>query len=455
MNELNQPPKNPSNQSNASFFEKASGKIQSSLTIKLLTIGILILLLLIPLDMVQDLIRDREYRNYEAINEVNKLWGSHQTLKGPVLSIPYKEYVKEKVDDKEVVRVLIHRLQVFPKVLKYIGEVNPEKLHRGIYEVAVYKGDIDISGLFLFEDALEWGVDTADILWGQATLNFGMTDLGSVQNKVMVNWNDEDKEFKPGTSGTGLFGTGIHVPVKLQQGDQYNFNIQLKINGSQNLKFIPLGGITEAHLTSKWVDPKFTGDFIPDERTVNKSGFEANWTVLDLNRPIPSVLKTNMNVDEYAFGVDFILPANQYQKSMRSAKYAMLVIALTFLVFFFIQILQKVNLHSLQYILVGLALVIFYTLLVSISEFLSFNTSYLIAAGATILLVVFYMQGILKNIKFSAIIFGFMTLIYGFIFTIINLEDTSLLIGSIGLFIALAVVMIISRKVNWSELKNR
>ena len=188
---------------------------------------------------------------------------------------------------------------------------------------------------------------------------------------------------------------------------------------------------------------------------MNKSGFEANWTVLDLNRPIPSVLKTNMNVDEYAFGVDFILPANQYQKSMRSAKYAMLVIALTFLVFFFIQILQKVNLHSLQYILVGLALVIFYTLLVSISEFLSFNTSYLIAAGATILLVVFYMQGILKNIKFSAIIFGFMTLIYGFIFTIINLEDTSLLIGSIGLFIALAVVMIISRKVNWSELKNR
>lgn len=455
MNAANQPSKNPANLSDISFFERVSNKIQTSLTIKLLTIGVLILLLLIPLDMVQDLIRDREYRNYEAINEVNKLWGSHQTLKGPVLSIPYKEYVKEKVNDDEVVRVLSHRLQVFPKVLNYTGEVNPEKLHRGIYEVAVYKGDIDISGTFQFKDVMEWGVDTTDILWDQATLNFGMTDLGSVQNKVMVDWNGSGKEFKPGVSGTGLFGTGIHVPVKLEQNDTYKFNIQLKLNGSQNLKFIPLGGITEAHLSSKWGNPKFSGDFIPDERSVSDNGFEANWTVLDLNRPIPSVLKTNIDVERYAFGVDFILPANQYQKSTRSAKYAMLVIALTFLVFFFIQILQKVNLHSLQYILVGLALVIFYTLLVSISEFLSFNASYLIAAGATILLVVFYMQGILKNIKFSTIIFGFMTLIYGFIFTIINLEDTSLLIGSIGLFITLAVVMLISRKVNWSDLKNK
>ena len=339
MNDLNQPSNNPSNPTDVSFFEKVGNKIQTSLTIKLLTIGILILLLLIPLDMVQDLIRDREYRNYEAINEVNQLWGSHQTLKGPVLSIPYKEYIKEKVDDKEVVRVLTHRLQVFPKILKYKGEVNPEKLHRGIYEVAVYKGEIDISGQFLFQDVIEWGVDTADIIWEQATLNFGMTDLGSVQNKVMVDWNGTEKEFKPGVSGTGLFGTGIHVPVKLMPNETYDFNIQLKINGSQNLKFIPLGGITEAHLTSKWVDPKFSGDFIPDERNVSKDGFEANWTVLDLNRPIPSVLKTNMNIDEYAFGVDFILPANQYQKSTRSAKYAMLVIALTFLVFFFIGVL--------------------------------------------------------------------------------------------------------------------
>jgi inner membrane protein len=175
---------------------------------------------------------------------------------------------------------------------------------------------------------------------------------------------------------------------------------------------------------------------------------------LDLNRPIPATVKTqNFSLDPYAFGVDFLLPANQYQKSMRSAKYAMLVISLTFLVFFFIQVLQRINLHSLQYILVGLALVIFYTLLVSISEFLSFNSAYLIASSATILLVVFYMQGILKNAKFSAIIFGFMTLIYGFIFTIINLEDTSLLIGSIGLFLTLAVVMIISRKVNWNQFK--
>ncbi len=132
MNESNQPSNNPANPSNVSFFERVSNKIQTSLTIKLLTIGVLILLLLIPLDMVQDLIRDREYRNYEAINEVNKLWGSHQTLKGPVLSIPYKEYVKEKVNDEEVVRVLTHRLQVFPKILKYTGDVNPEKLQRGI-----------------------------------------------------------------------------------------------------------------------------------------------------------------------------------------------------------------------------------------------------------------------------------------------------------------------------------
>jgi inner membrane protein len=343
---------------------------------------------------------------------------------------------------------------VLPKELNYEGNIDSEKLHRGIYEVAVYKGELSITGKFDFNEIEEWDIASANILWDEATLNLGMTDLGSVQNKVKVKWINNTYEFKPGARHTQLMGTGMHTDVPLTVGDANTFSIELKLNGSRNLKFIPLAGMTNVHLTSSWESPSFTGDFLPDERTVSKDGFEANWTVLDLNRPIPATVKTqNISLDPYAFGVDFLLPANQYQKSMRSAKYAMLVISLTFLVFFFIQVLQRINLHSLQYILVGLALVIFYTLLVSISEFLSFNSAYLIASSATILLVVFYMQGILKNAKFSAIIFGFMTLIYGFIFTIINLEDTSLLIGSIGLFLTLAVVMIISRKVNWNQFK--
>jgi inner membrane protein len=163
----------------------------------------------------------------------------------------------------------------------------------------------------------------------------------------------------------------------------------------------------------------------------------------------------NLNFNEYSFGVELYLPATQYQKSDRTAKYGALVISLVFLIIFFVQIMRKVGVHPFQYILIGLALVIFYTLLLSISEFTTFNAAYLLAAGLVVVLISVYLHGVLQNLRTTGIIFLLQTLIFGFIYVIIQLEDTAFLIGSIGLFITLAVAMIASRKVDWYNLQKR
>ena len=437
------------------FFERVNQRMKTSVTIKLLTISFLVLLLLIPLNMVHDLIRERQYRSQDAIREVSQLWGSRQTVSGPMITVPVKYVTVKKVDDKEVKEVTIHHIHILPRNLEFEGEADPEKLHRGIFDVVVYRGKLGISGNFSFEDSTGWDVPLDQVLWDKAYLNLGITDLRSIKSEMILSLNGEDLRFKPGIRNNKYLTSGIHVPIRIDpEKGTLDFKIQLDLNGSGDLKFVPMGEITRVAITSPWTSPKFVGDFLPDNREVTDQGFKADWTVLNLNRSIPQVLKhENVHFNQYEFGVEFLMPANQYQKSTRTAKYAILVIGLTFLVFFFIQVLQKVNMHPFQYILVGLALVVFYVLLLSISEFLPFNQSYIMAGAATILLVTIYMHGIIRNVKFTGIIFLFMLLIYGFIFTIIQLEDTALLIGSIGLFVTLAAVMLVSRKVDWYNLK--
>ncbi len=230
--------------------------------------------------------------------------------------------------------------------------------------------------------------------------------------------------------------------------------MDIDLKGSQFLYFVPVGKTTNVNINSNWTNPSFGGEFLPDSREINNEGFQSYWNILHLNRNYPQSWSDNEHSVTYsAFGVNLLLPVDRYQKSMRVIKYAILFLAFTFLVFFFIEVMNKVFIHPIQYILVGIAIVVFYTLLLAISEHLAFNISYLISAILTLTLITAYVLAILKSKKITVLILGILGILYGFIFTIIQLQDYALLIGSIGIFVILAIVMYYSRKIDWYSIK--
>lgn len=442
-------------QESPSFFERLNQKIRESLTIKLLTIGILILLLLIPLDMVQRLIHEREYRSTDVIAEVSENWSLGQTLSGPVLTIPYISY-EQITQDKETKTIAYKRyMHLLPDQLIIDGEIAPEKLHRGIYDVVVYKGALQAKGVFNLEDVAESGINPDDIKWHEAVLNMGITDMRGITDQIIVNLAGNQLACQPGLKNATLGEGGVHSDINLTNVETLPFEFALNLKGSTYVQFLPLARTTEVALNSDWTSPSFIGAFLPAERD-SINGFPAKWKVLNLNRPIPQVVMgDNLNFSQYSFGVELYLPATQYQKSDRTAKYGALVISLVFLIIFFVQIMRKVGVHPFQYILIGLALIIFYSLLLSVSEFTTFNAAYFISASAVILLISIYLHGVLKNLRTTGIIFLLQSLIFGFIYVIIQLEDSALLIGSIGLFVTLATAMLASRKVDWYNLQKK
>ena len=441
-------------QEKPSFFERLNQKLKESLTIKLITIGVLILLLLIPLEMVQSLIRERNYRNQNTISDVSQEWSRAQILNGPIVTVPYHSYEKTTVNDVEKVILVTRYLQLMPEELNINGELFPKTLHRGIYDVVVYQGQLKVNGSFDFTELQQQQINPERILWNEAVINLGISDMRGITDQIKMAIGDSNCTFLPGLENVGMSSAGVHAVFPLTGSETLvDFSFDLNLKGSSTMSFIPLAKTTDVKLSSTWQSPSFYGSFLPNDRTL-ENGFSASWKVLNLNRPIPQVVRgENVSFGEHSFGVELFMPTTQYQKSERTAKYGALVIGLVFLIIFFVQIMRKISIHPFQYILIGLALVIFYTLLVSISEFTSFNTSYVISGAAVVVLVTVYLNGVIKNGKSTAIIFGLQTFIYGFIYVIIQLEDTALLIGSIGLFLTLAIIMLVSRKVDWYNLK--
>lgn len=440
-----------------SFFEKLNQWIKNSVSIRLLTIGFLILLLLIPVSMIEGLIHERETRQKEAIDEVSTIWGKEQTLTGLVLTVPYKTYTKIYDDSKNSDFKIVESksfAHFLPEQLSIHGNISPEVRYRGIYEVIVYNSKLTISGSFLNPDFKALKIDPATVLWDEARLSIGISDLRSIRENTSLRWNNDSLFFNPGIESTEIMESGISTFVQLSANDtitnKCTFEMQLNFNGSNYLKFIPLGKLTNVQIQSVWKNPSFTGAFLPETREVNEEGFKAEWKVLHLNRPYPQSFVGSANgIQESAFGVNLIVPVDEYQKSMRSAKYAVMFITLTFIIYFFVQVLLQVRIHPIQYIMIGLSLCLFYTLLIAISEHMSFAVSYLIAASSIITLITLYTKSVFKNKRLTGLIAMLLILLYVFIFTIIQMEDYALLMGSIGLFFVMTTAMYLSRKIDW------
>jgi len=447
---------------NPSFFERANNWVKNSITLKIVTIGILILLLLIPVSMIESLIYERQSRQEEAITEVSSKWGEAQTITGPVLTVPYLTYSKVYENGNTGKYTLVQTKEYahfLPNELTINGNIVPEKRYRGIYEIIVYNSQVTLNGAFSFPSFQEWKTDQKDIILEGAFVSMGLSDLRSIQKDVAINWNNKDYFFNPGLESKDVIENGISTRLPLNSTDSattFKFSVQLNFNGSSSLNFVPLGKITKIDIASTWKDPSFDGAFLPDTRTINEEGFKASWNILHLNRSYPQqFLGEVTGIKESAFGVNLIVPVDEYQKSMRSAKYAVMFITLTFLIFFFVQILNKVRLHPIQYLIVGLALCVFYTLLIALSEHIPFKYGYLISSIAIISMITLYAKNIFKNKVLTRLIGSILIILYLFIYSIIQMEDYALLMGSIGLFLVLATIMYLSRKIDWYAIQSK
>lgn len=434
--------------------------LKYNIYLKIFAIVVIGLLLMIPAMMVMGLINERKNTQMAAIDEVSSKWGYQQTLNGPYISIPYNKYLKEtdkKTNIDKLIKVTEY-LHILPSELKIDGNLKPEKRNRSIYEVVVYNTGINFSGKFPKFDPKEFDIPISDIDFNKAVLEMGITDLRGIEKQIELNINGHKLPFNPGVISNDILSSGINsgINYKTDNNSEMNFSFNLDLRGSQVLNFTPVGKTTDVIMKSTWNNPSFSGAFLPDKRSIADSGFSANWNILHLNRNYPqSWTGSKYSTNESVFGIDLLLPVDNYQKATRAVKYAILFIGFTFLVFFFIEVLNKVFIHPVQYILVGTALVIFFALLLSISEYISFDFAYIISAIATLLLIALYIKAILKNNSLTILISSILFILYSFIFIIIQLQDYALLIGSIGIFLILALVMYFSRKIDWYNLNLR
>lgn len=428
-------------------------KLKSNIFFKIATILVITLLLMIPATMIRGIINERETTQNEAISEVSSKWAEQQILSGPFISIPYIKMVRENADTVSRLVPVKEYIHVMPEELNISGDITPERRNRGIYEIVVYNSKITLKGKFNKVNLAALDIPINSIIFDKAEFVIGINDLRGIEKPANMNWNGNQVVFNPGVSSKDVVSSGINAMVVFSDTMNYNFSVSLDLKGSQLLYFTPVGKVTDVKISSDWPDPSFDGAFLPDSRNVSAKGFDANWNVLHLNRNYPQLWTgTQSAFGESAFGINLRLPVDNYQKSYRSIKYAILFIAFTFLVFFFIEVLKKVFIHPVQYILVGMALIVFYTLLLSLSEHLNFNRAFIVSAVATLLLVAGYVKAILHSRQLMLLISGILAILYSFIFVTIQLQDYALLIGSIGVFIILALVMFFSRKIDWYNL---
>lgn len=431
---------------------------KSKLLIKSGIIALIILLLQIPTYYVKDLIEERESRQKEAITEVSSKWAGRQNIMGPVLVVPYWQTVSTTDTQRNKTKSLAYFL---PDDLTVNASVTPQEKYRGIYKVMLYSAGIQMKGSFSSVQTQRLGIAPEDMIWNEAYIRMSTSDNKGLNEEIKLTVNDTTLTVAS-FEVENAKEQGLYAPLGLTSAEEaknLRFASQFSINGSEQLLFTPIGKSTTVNLSSAWPHPSFTGSSLPQSTAVNDSGFTASWKSMGHKRSFPQQWKNDAfnisnlvsanSISSSAFGVDLFIPVSSYQKTMRSIKYSLLCLLLTFAAFFLIETTNKKSAHPFHYGLIGLALILFYTLLLSFSEYIGFNSAYIIASVFTIALTGWFVKGILTSGKLSVLISSILVLLYGYVFTILQLQDYSLLLGSLGLFLTLAVIMHFSKKIQW------
>ena len=442
--------------------------------VKLATLALLVVVLLIPVVRVTLLIRERMGRQAEVEDEIARTWGGRQTLLGPIVAVPHTVTVEHvTVEERGGVpgapnrsvqrteKVERHVLHALPEEVSWQARVEPEIRYRGLFEVVVYEARLTVTGVF--ERPSIEPRPGERVLWERAVLVLGVPDVRGLQQRARLSWGDREVEFLPGAGPSELVGSGIHAPLpdwsQAAAGERVPFSFELVLRGSGNLSFLPAGEETRVEMSSPWPSPGFGGAFLPAEREIGPDGFTASWRVPYFGRDYGQTWSDQEVVYGQlygsAFGVSLVLPADAYQQTERSVKYAVLFILLTFGTLFLLELASPRRLHAMHYLLVGFALCVFYVLLLALGEHLGFTAAYVLAAAATAGLIAGYSRSILASRGGAAVVLGALAGLYAFLYVLLRLEDYALLLGAAGLFAALAVLMRFTRHLDWSSLTFR
>jgi inner membrane protein len=435
---------------------KKFNDITSSGGFKIAMLIILLLLLLIPINMIRSLVNERSYRAAEAEKSIMEAWGSEFVLYGPIIRIPVVEH--------DGYHTINRALWIIPKEVDIQADFSAEKKRRGIFSVALFSGDVSLTGSFTFERVQEELKENQEVNLQQAEIIIGLKSQKGIRKIIKADWNGNEVFFKPGNryfSFESLGNNGINASSPFNTEGVNTFDIKISIQGGKSLSALPIGEITRTRVQSDWPSPSFQGGSLPITYTLSESGFDAEWEISYLSRAIPLYWFTNdrgeydgrMYLQNELFGVDFFKPLDHYALNIRAVKYAILFLLIPFLTLFFLEIFSQKSIHPAQYLLSGLANIIFYLLLLSISEHLSFSIAYLIAAVAITAMMSLYARSLLETWIRSAYMGLVMVLLYLILYLTLNAEDWALLIGSIVAFLICGVVMFLTRKLDWKNLR--
>lgn len=432
-----------------------------SVTLKAVVVGAIVLLLLVPLALLRGLVSERVALREQAYQRVAEGWGGNIVVGGPMLIVPMQQTMVENVNGKEVARLVRNDVYLLPARLEMSVDLKlqDEPRYVGIYAVPVYLADVHLAGEFDFEELRERAGNAGpDIqyLWHQSRLLLPLSQVRSLREVTQANFGGRALELGPG--GPAVY-RGIETAIDLDppaEGASRAFEFRTVIAGSRDLSMLPLGSKTTLQLHSNWPHPSFHGAFLPAEHTITRTGFDARWQVLELNRSYRQVWSefevNEAALQESSFGVGLYQAVDVYQRVERAVKYALLFIALTFLTFFAWEQITRNPMHPLQYLLIGLALSLFYLLLIALSEHISFLGAYVTAAVALALLIGVYIAGALRSSLRGAVAGVAMSGVYALLYALVLSEDYALLLGAIVLFVALAAVMLVTRRVDWYRL---
>ncbi|MEO4047066.1 cell envelope integrity protein CreD [Pseudomonas sp. CAU 1711] len=436
-----------------------------NLLIKLGAIAALIILLMIPILMIDGMVEERQSLRDRVLEDIARSSSHSQTITGPLLVVPYRKTERNwKTHVNTGERYLEEsersgRLYFLPERFTLGGTVTTELRARGIYQARLFHSNSRLSGHF--EVPANFGIseDVADYRFGEPFVSLGISDIRGIKNNLVLEQDGRKLAFQPG-SATSLLGAGVHAPLPLavadiHQGRRLDFAFDLLLQGTGELNIVPVGRETLVDLEADWPHPSFVGAYLPGEREIDAKGFKARWQTSFFATNLQEVLsdcalgQECWELKNRHFGVSFVDPVDQYLKSDRALKYALLFIALTFAGFFLFEVLKRLAVHPVQYGLVGLALAMFYLLLLSLAEHMEFARAYALAASACVALIGFYVSHVLRSWwrggGFSVALAG----LYAMLYALLSAEDYALLMGSLLVFGLLAAVMVLTRKLDW------
>lgn len=420
---------------------------------KLVAIAFLTMVMSVPLLMILSIANDREEYARAARQSISQGWGGEQRVIGPFLVVPYK--VPEEVDGsgRVVSAATSGEFVVAPQNLSILAEPKTETRSRGIFDVTVYTGTVEMTGAFPNLQSLREIVPSAVLDWTQARVGVGISDVRGISGDVLLNWAGKDvNAFEPGSSIGGIM-TGVRTKLPtVDPAADAAFKLTIPLRGLGRFSFVPVGKAFTAQVRSAWPHPSFDGAFLPETRTITADGFDATWKVSYLAQQTPQTWinkETSYPASYEDLGVSFYQPVDFYQLVARSIKYAVLFVGLAFLTFFLIETVAGARLHIVQYLLAGSAQVVFYLLLLALAEQLGFAAAYFIAAVACIALTSLYVWSIMRSLARGGIVAFALSVLYALLYVLLNEEDYALLTGAVAIFLALALTMFLTRRIDW------